>query len=353
MTPFRVALLEHNYVSVEIERQIVERAGGRLVDTDLLPAAERLPAAEEAEAIIVRWLNITPEIIRRLRRCRIIVRYGVGYDNVDYPAATGAGIMIGHCPHYCLDEVATHALALLLGCVRGLCGTQGMLAGGGWSQNPTFRADRMAGRTLGIVGLGNIGSTVARKLGGWGLRLLAHDPYVDPQQAAALGVALADRDTLLRESDYISLHVPLLPETRHWIDDRAFGLMKPGVILVNTARGPVVDEAALRAALDRGTVAAAALDVFEREPLPADSPLRRHPRVLLSNHAAWYSEDAEAELHRSVAEDAVRVCTGGLPLALANPEVLHPLGRFSEWKPTWNAQWRWKRAAALNLKGNG
>ena len=183
------------------------------------------------------------------------------------------------------------------------------------------------------------------------MRLLAVDPFIEPERATAAGVTLVDLDTLLRESDYISLHPPLLPETHHLIGERAFALMKPGVILVNTARGPVVDEQALLAALDSGKVAAAGLDVFEREPLTADSPLRRHPRLLLSNHAAWYSEDALVELHRSVAEDAVRVCTGGLPVALANPEVLHKLGRFHEWTPTWNARWRWKRAARLEKKG--
>lgn len=347
MASFTVALLDHDYDSIEIERRIVEQAGGRIVDTDPLPAAERWSAVEDADAVLVRWLTVTPDHIRRLRRCRIIVRYGVGYDNVDYEAATAAGIMIGHCPHYCLDEVATHAFALLLGCVRGLAATHAAVGAGRWDQNPWFRAARMAGRTLGIVGLGNIGSTLARKVAGWGLRLLAHDPFVEPAQAAALGVSLADLDTLLRESDYVSLHVPLLPETHHLIGERALGLMKPGVILVNTARGPVVDEAALLAALDSGRVATAALDVFEHEPLAADAPLRRHPRLLLSNHAAWYSEDALADLHRSVAEEAVRVCTGGLPVALANPEVLHALGRFQEWQPTWNARWRWKRAATL------
>jgi D-3-phosphoglycerate dehydrogenase / 2-oxoglutarate reductase len=348
MIPFKVVLLSHDYASTDIEREIVERAGGQLLDADCLPEAERLPAAEEADAVIVRWMAVTPEIIRRWRRCRIIIRYGVGYDNVHYDAATAAGIMIGHCPHYCLDEVATHALALLLGCIRGIPGTHVTVAQGGWDPNPLFCARRVAGRTLGIVGLGNIGGTLARKLGGWGLRLLANDPFVEPECAVAAGVTLVDFETLLRESDYISLHVPLLPETHHLINERAFGLMKPGVILVNTSRGPVVDEKALRAALNDGPVATAGLDVFEQEPLPAESPLRRHPRLLLSNHAAWYSEDALAELHRSVAEDAVRVCTGGLPVALANPEVLHKLGRFKEWTPTWNARWRWRRAEQLN-----
>jgi len=347
MTPFKVALLQHDYPSTDIERRLVEAAGGQLMDTDVLPEADRMPAAEEADALIVRWMAITPEVISRLRRCRIIVRFGVGYDNVHYEAATARGIMIGHCPHYCLDEVATHALALLLGCVRGIAGTHATLAAGGWSQNPFFRACRMAGRTLGILGLGNIGSALARKLGGWGMRLLASDPFVEPEHARSLGVTLVDGDTLLRESNYLSVHLPLLPETHHLVNERAFALMKPGVILVNTARGPIVDEEALLDALERERVGAAGLDVFEREPLAAGSPLRRHPRLLLSNHAAWYSEDALSELHRSVAEEAIRVGTGGLPVALANPEVLHRLGRFNEWKPTWNARWRWKRAAAL------
>lgn len=350
MATFKVVLLQHEYPSIDIERSIIEKAGGHLIDTDVLPDAEKLLAAIEADAIIVRWLAVTPEIIRRLRRCRIIIRYGVGYDNVDYEAATAAGIMIGHCPHYCLDDVATHAFALLLGCVRGIAGTHAALAKGKWSLNPFFKAYRMAGRTLGILGLGNIGSALARKLGGWGMRLLASDPFVEPEQAVSAGVTLVDTDTLMRESDYISLHLPLMPETHHLIGERAFALMKPGVVLVNTARGPIVDPKALLAALDSGKVASAGLDVFEQEPLPADSLLRQHPRLLLSNHAAWYSEDAEAELHKSVAEDAVRVCTGGLPLALANPEVLHKMGRFHEWKPTWNARWRWKRAVTLERK---
>jgi len=261
MTPFKVALLEHHYTSIEIERRIVEQAGGCLVDTDPLPRPERLAAAEDADAILVRWLHITPEIIQRLRRCRIIVRYGVGYDNVDYDAATAAGIMIGHCPHYCLDEVATHAFALLLGCVRGVTASHAKLAAGEWDQNTWFRAARMAGRTLGIAGLGNIGSALARKVSGWGLRLLACDPFVAPDHAASLGVKLVDCDSLLQESDYISLHVPLLPETHHLIGERALALMKLGVILVNTSRWPIrkccTSWGASRSGRRRGTPAGA------------------------------------------------------------------------------------------------
>jgi len=352
MAKFKVAILPHGYPSVEIEREVVCGAGGELVDGDTLPdEAAALQAAEEADAILVRWTKVTPDIIGRLKRCRIIVRYGIGYDNVDYASALAAGIMIGHCPTYCVDEVATHTLALLLACVRDVVNTHAKVASGGWTDNPSVRQWRMAGRTLGLIGLGNIGRCVATKLKGWRLRVLATDPFVEQEKAAAVGAQLVDLRTLCRESDYICVHAPLLPETRHLVSWEALELMKDGVILINTARGPLLDEAALLAALDAGKVAAAGLDVFEREPLARDSRLRSHPKLVLSDHGAWYSENSLAELKRTVAEEAVRVCTGGLPLAIAYPEILHKLGRFQEWKPSPNAVWQMKRAARLRGEG--
>jgi D-3-phosphoglycerate dehydrogenase len=348
MAEFKVVILPHGYPSVAIEREVVQGAGGELVDGDTFPdEPAALRAAEEADAVIVRWTKVTPEVIARLKRCRIIVRYGIGYDNVDYASALAAGIMIGHCPTYCVDEVATHTLALLLACVRDIVNTHIKVAGGGWTDNPSARQWRMAGRTLGLIGLGNIGRCMATKLRGWGLRVLATDPFVEPEQAVAVGAQLVEFRTLCREANYICVHAPLLPETHHLVGREALAAMKEGVILVNTARGPLLDEAALLEALDAGKVAAAGLDVFEREPLAQDSPLRSHPRLVLSDHAAWYSENSLAELKRSVAEDAVRVCTGRLPLAIAYPEVLHKLGRFNEWKPNSNAVWQMKRAAKL------
>jgi D-3-phosphoglycerate dehydrogenase len=350
MSKFKVISVRHDYVSTNHERRVVTAAGGEYVDGDQFPLDETLRHCETADAIIVRWLPVGPEQLRCFRRCKIVVRYGVGYDNVDLAAATEAGIMVGHAPSYCLDEVATHALALLLACVRNVVPIQHRLAQGGWSANPPEKSYRMAGRTLGLVGFGNIGQAVARKLAGWRLRLLATDPFVEPEKAASLGVELTSLDTLCRESDFISMHAPLLPETRHLISQRQFELMKPGVILVNTARGPVLDAAALLAALDAGRVAAAGLDVFEVEPLDVHSPLRSHPRVVVSDHTAWYSEESVAELQTTVAEEAVRVCTGGLPRSLANPEVLHRLGRFADWTPSYAARWQMKRLERLRAQ---
>ncbi len=351
MAKFTVVALKHGFPSTGIERNIITAAGGDLIDTDGLPdQASALHAAETAEGLLVRWTAVTAEIISRLRRCRVIVRYGIGYDNVDYESATAANIIISHSPTYCVDEVATHALALLLACVRDIVTTHNKLAAGGWNPNPLSQTWRMAGRTFGLLGLGNIGRAVAKKVAGWDMRLLATDPYIEPERASAIGVELVDLTTLCRESDYLSLHVPLLPETRHIIGEAEFRLMKPGVILVNTSRGPVLETVACLAALESGRVRAMGLDVFEEEPLPEDSRLREHPNVVLSDHAAWYSEDALKELRQTVAEEAVRACTGGLPVAIANPEVLHKLGRFKDWTPNENARWRARRAEVLRRR---
>jgi D-3-phosphoglycerate dehydrogenase len=287
------------------------------------------------------------ELIRRFGRCRILLRYGVGTDNVDVEAATEAGIIVGHVPAYCIDEVSTHAIALLLACVRRVVDAHERLREGAWDVSRHEPIRRMAGRTLGLVGFGNIGRAVAEKMSGWGLRLLAYDPYVEPERADAMGVELVDLWTLCRESDFITLHLPLLPETRHLIGSRVFGMMKRGVIVVNTARGPVMDTAALLSALDEGRVVAAGLDVFEEEPLPAEAPVRRHPGLVLTDHTAWYSEESQAQLQRTAAAEVVRVCTGELPRSLSNPEVLKRLGRFEEWTPGENARWQLKRMEAL------
>ena len=344
---FKVVLIEHGYAAITPEREIISAAGGELIDGENRPLEEVLRLCEEAEGILVRRLQMTAAIIKRLRRCKVILRYGVGTDNVDVDAATAANIIVGHVPVYCADEVSVHAIALLLAAVRKVVSTHKKMEQGGWEVHREEPICRMAGRTLGIVGFGNIGRAVAQKLAGWGMRLLAYDPFFEKDRADALRVQFVDLETLLRESDYVSLHCPLLPETRHLIGKRALSLMKPGAILVNTARGPVVDSQALLTALDGGKLAAAALDVFEEEPLPNASPLRKHARVILSDHVAWYSEESQMQLQKNAAEEVVRVCTGGLPTSLANPEVLQRLGRWNEWTAPDNVVWQLKRLQKL------
>src|SRR5215472_19367694 len=240
MSQFRVVLMEHGYSTVEHERQIISAAGGEFIDAEPLALPEALRLCREADGILCRRLEVSAAMIQEFSRCKILVRYGVGTDNVDVDAATAAGIIVGHVPSYCIDEVSTHAIALLLACVRKLVLTHEKVQRGAWDVHRSDPLYRLAGRTLGLVGLGKIGSAVARKLRGWDVQILATDPYVEPERAQSLGVELVPLETLFGKSDYISLHCPLLPETRHSINRESLALIRPGAFLINTARGPVV-----------------------------------------------------------------------------------------------------------------
>jgi D-3-phosphoglycerate dehydrogenase len=346
MPDFKVIFVEHGYKSIEPERRIIDSAGGTLIDGDEYSLEESLRIAGDCEGIMLRRIKITAEQIRTFKRCKILMRYGVGVDNIDLAAATEAGVLVGHVPIYCQDDVSTHAIALLLACVRRVIPTSDSLRAGGWNVHEADPIYRLAGKTLGIVGLGTLGQAVARKMQGWNVRLLGSDPFIEPLIAEALNVELVPFQRLVRESDFVSLHVPLLPETRHLINASTLAQMKRGAILVNTARGPVVSGNDLLHALDQGKLSCAALDVFEEEPLAKNSPLRNHPRLLVTDHTAWYSEESQLELQRRAAEEVTRACTGGLPEAIANPEVLVKLGLVGEWKPNHLARWQARRAAA-------
>lgn len=350
MGTFKAVLVEHGYSSVEPEREIIKSAGGELIDCDQLPLEDAWAQCETADAVMVRRAAVTPAMIARLRRCKILLRYGVGVDNIDLPAATRHGIIVGHVPVYCQDEVSTHAIALMLACVRRIVPTHEKMRAGGWDLHRSDPVYRLAGQTIGLVGFGTLAQAVARKLQGWDVRLVATDPYVSPETASLLNVTLLPFERLLAQSDVVSLHVPLVRETNHLIDTRSLALMKRGANLINTSRGPVVDATALLDALDSGGIAGAALDVFEEEPLAQDSPLRQHPRVVLTDHMAWYSEESQIELQRRAAREVVRACTGQLPEAIANPEVLSVLGRAAEWIPNHLATWQTRRAEALRQR---
>src|SRR6185503_5127386 len=262
---FRVVLIEHNYASTAVERRIIETAGGEFIDAEKLPLSKALELCREAEGILFRRIPVTRDMIRAFRKCRAIVRYGVGTDNVDTQAATEAKIIVGHVPAYCVDEVSSHAIALMLACARKIVATHKRVEQGAWEVHREDPIYRVAGKTVGIVGLGTIGRAVARKLGGWNVELLAADPFIEAERASECGVTLVDFETLCRRSHFVMLHLPLLPETRHLLNSKAFALMQQDTIVVNTARGPVVDTGALLAAFKDGQIGAAGLDVFEEE----------------------------------------------------------------------------------------
>lgn len=273
----------------------------------------------DADGIITQYGAFTRPVLKALRRCKVIVRYGVGVDTVDLAAATECGIIVGFVPDYCTDEVSNHAAALILALHRGVVRLDREVRVGNWQFRVAAPITRLAGQTLGIVGLGRIGLMLAEKLRPFGLTILATDPYRKDWPDWVRRVSL---DELLESSDIVSVHCPLTAETRHLIGAAALRKMKRSAVLVNTARGGVVDTGALVQILYERRIAGAALDVQEIEPMPADHPLARLDNVILTPHAAWYSEGSIVELKRKVATAVRLALEGKIPPAVANPEVL-------------------------------
>lgn len=306
-----VVVLDHPFASLDPERAVLTPIGAEVVDIQAATEDDALDACRDAAAVLVRRFPVTRRVIAEMRRCRVICNYGTGYDNVDVAAAQERGIAVANTSGYADDEVAEHALALLLALARRLVPQVKALSAAAqtsgaveWSHEPYAPIRRLRGQTLGIVGFGRIGQTLARKAAALGLRLVAADPVTAPDTAAALGVTLLPLDELLAQSDFISLHTPLLPETHHLIGAAQLARMKPTAYLLNCARGGVVDQAALLAALRAGTLAGTGLDTLEREP-PAPEvlgALLALPNVIVTPHVAWYSEESVADRQRRAAE---------------------------------------------------
>lgn len=280
----------------------------------------------DAEVILtVGLMAIDAAAIAGLERCRLIVRYGIGVDTIDLAAATERGIVVANAPTYCVEEVSDHAAALALSLARRVPALDGMVRGQGWNvaQAELGGIRRMRSQTLGVVGMGRIGSAVAAKLRPFVGRTLGYDPNLTPEQIAERGAEPAGLEALLREADIISLHVPLSAATRGLIDAAALALMKPTALLVNTSRGPIVDEAALAVALAEGRLGGAALDVVEQEPLAPDSPLLAIDprRLVLTPHAAASSDDSLLDLRQEVIAAMRAVLSGRWPASVMNPTV--------------------------------
>jgi len=279
--------------------------------------------ARDADVVMVQSVRplLNREVIAGLEKCRCIVRLGIGYDTVDVAAATERGILVCNVPYYCIEDVADHALALLMGAVRHVARQDAAVRAGEWDRTKARPARRMKGCTMGFVGFGNIARGLARRVSGFDMTLVAYDPYVDAATAARHGVQKVEFDELLRRADFISVHCPLTDQTRHLLSHREFDLMKEGAFVVNTSRGPIIDEAALAAALRSGKVWGAGLDVFEREPLPADSPLRDFDNAVFTPHVSANSLESTADLYRAGCQIAIDVCAGRWPQGVVNPQV--------------------------------
>jgi D-3-phosphoglycerate dehydrogenase len=268
----------------------------------------------DADALLVQFAPMDAAVLAAARRCRVLVRYGIGVDNVDLAAAREAGVPVSNVPDYALDEVADHAMALLLAAVRRLPRVAEQVRAGRWELAPFRPLRSLAGSALGLAGFGAIARRVARRAKAFGLRVQAYDPYVGDDILAEEGVTRADWSTLLGTSDALSLHLPLTEATAGLFDASAFHAMKPGVVFVNTSRGGVVRGAALARALDEERVSYACLDVLEEEPPRENDPIVGHERALVTSHCAWYTEEALQRLQRHAAEEVARALRGE-PLA--------------------------------------
>src|SRR3954471_4610435 len=315
----KVLLTDYAWPDLDIEREVLASYGVELVVAPDRELGTLTKLAADVDAIMTNWADVPAQLIDSAPKCRIVARLGIGLDNIDVRHATERVIPVTNVPDYFLTEVAEHTLALLLALGRKIATYHTNARAGRYDLAAGFPLRRIEGQTLGIVGLGKIGRCVAEKAQALGLKIIAFNRS-RPQPAS--GVRCVDLDTLLRESDYVSLHVPLSGETRHLFGAAQFALMKPTAFLINTARGGLVDHQALAAALENEQIAGAALDVQEREPPDLSQPPYNDPRVIITPHAAFYSQESVAELRRRVAHQVGQRLTGKRPKNVVNPDVL-------------------------------
>jgi D-3-phosphoglycerate dehydrogenase / 2-oxoglutarate reductase len=284
-----------------------------------------IAALRDADAVVIAASPVTRGVMSACEGLKVVVRTGVGYDVIDVPAATDLGVIAVNIPDIWVREVANHAIGLMLSFNRKIITLDRQVHAGAWGGGvPGAFTGSLHGETVGVVGLGNIGSAFARRAAAFEMTVIAHDPHVDDAHFKKLGVERVSLDELASRADYVSVHTLLNEETRHLIGEKFFQRMKPNAVLINTSRGPVVDEKALTRALEEKRLAGAALDVWEKEPVDKDNPLLKMDNVIATPHAAYFSSPAVAQVPRRCGEEIARVLTGQRPLNVINPEVYAP-----------------------------
>jgi len=314
MARFKVVMTDDRHKTYEEEKKVLDSIGAELVIANCTTVQEVINVCKDADGIMVNLAPMPAEVINKLERCKVIARYGVGYDNVDVAACTQKGIYLANVPDYCAEEVSDQALALLMACARKVARRDAQVRAGQWNIGSADPIYRIAGKTFTFLGFGMIGRCLYRKIKGFDFsRILIYDPFIDAETIRSLGAEKVEWEEALKNGDFISVHMPLNDKTRGTIDASAFNLMKSSAIIINTSRGPVIDEKALIEALTKGKINSAGLDVHSKEPLDKDSPFMRIENCVLSDHVGWYSEDSMSELKRKVAENVKDVLLSGKP----------------------------------------
>lgn len=325
----RVVVTDYEFASLEKEKKILEEVGAELIPSQCKSEDDLIKIAQDADGLLNLYFGpISEKVLESLEKCRVVSRYGIGVDTIDIEAATRHGIIVTNVPSYCVDEVSDHTMGLILACARKIVLLNRVVRDGVWDFKLSKPIFRIKGKTLGLVGFGKIGRAVAKKAKNFGFNILFYDSYISLDVAKEYPAKPVGMETLLRESDFVSLHLPLNEKTRHFLDEKKFKLMKKTAFLINVARGGVVDTNSLCKALRKGWIAGAALDLVEGAlPLERDNPLLELDNIIITPHAAWYSEESIAELQETAAREVARVLKGEWPLSVVNPEVRKILKR--------------------------
>jgi D-3-phosphoglycerate dehydrogenase len=324
MAQFKVVITDFDYGDNDIERAILEPLGAQVVALQAKVEDDLKADARDCDAIMNQYARVGATTIAAMEKCKVIARYGVGVDIVDVAAATARGILVTNVRDYCTEEVADHAVALWLSLARGLSAYDRDTHHGIWRWQSAAPLYRLRGRTVGIISFGKIGQAIAHRAKAFGTHILVYDPYLPPEKIAEHGATKAGKHELLAASDVVMMQVPMTEETRHFLGPREFSLIKPGCIVINTGRGPTIDNRALYDALVSKRVAAAGLDDPEEEPAkraqwnPADNPLFSLPNVIVTPHAAYYSEESIRLAREIAASEVGRVLTGKPPINPVN-----------------------------------
>jgi D-3-phosphoglycerate dehydrogenase len=309
---FKVLITDYEYVNLQYEEEIFAESGLEIefIKAQCKTEEEVIKKAKEADAILNQYAPLSRRVIETLQHTKIISRYGVGVNTIDLDAAREKGITVANVPDYGIEEVSNHALALLLSMARKITLLNNEVKNGNWDFKVSLPIHRFNEQTVGVLGFGRIPRRLIEKAKPLGFKMVAYDPFVSIEDMAAVGVQKMELDELIGETDYLSVHVPLIKDTFHLLNDERFSQMKKNAIIINTARGPIIDEKALVDALEKGIIAGAALDVTEEEPVSKESPLLKMDNVIITPHSAWYSEEAMIELRQKAAKNIVQVLNG-------------------------------------------
>ncbi|MCM3713652.1 C-terminal binding protein [Alkalihalobacillus oceani] len=306
----------------QIEEEFFRERGVEFRVEDCATEEEVIAACQDADAVLSVYAPMTEKVIAALPNCKALVRYGIGFDNIDVEAASKRGIAACNIPDYCIPEVATHTMAMLLQFERKIGLLDASVREGQWNPNAGFYSRRLSSLTLGLVGFGNIAQEVAKYAASFEMKIITYDPFISDEVVDRYGVKKVTLEQLFTDADYISAHVPLNEHTHHLINEEAFNKMKNSTVLLNTARGPIIDQTALVKALKEKTIRGACLDVLEHEPLQLDDEILKLEHVVITPHAAFNSEEAKQRLHLRVAETAYAILQGEHPSNILNRQAV-------------------------------